>query len=170
MERVLLGSTGVPVSRFAFGAMPFGGAADRAESERLFHRCREVGIDHFDTADVYTGGESERILGELVAPCRDYASRYGDPEVFDVAERFTALAERHGHHPAALAVAWVAAHPAVTAPLLGANSLAQLDQVLGCVEIDVTPDLYEEISALSRAPAPATDRSEESQGITYGKR
>ena len=41
---------------------------------------------------------------------------------FAIAERFTALARELGHHPASLAIAWVAAHPAVTAPILGARN------------------------------------------------
>ena len=45
-----------------------------------------------------------------------YATRYGAPHNFEVAERFVALAEARGLHPASLAIAWVASHPAVTAP------------------------------------------------------
>jgi aryl-alcohol dehydrogenase-like predicted oxidoreductase len=51
--------------------MTFGKEADKAASTAIFDRCREVGINFFDCADVYAGGESERILGELIAGCRD---------------------------------------------------------------------------------------------------
>ena len=71
MDHVFLGRTGVRTSRLAFGTMSFGGDADEAESARLFAACRDAGIDHFDTADVYNGGRSEEILGRLVAGCRD---------------------------------------------------------------------------------------------------
>ena len=59
------------------------------------------------------------------------------------------------------AVAWVAAHPDVTAPIIGARSLEQLGPSLDSLGIDMTPELRAEISALSRTPAPATDRLEE---------
>jgi aryl-alcohol dehydrogenase-like predicted oxidoreductase len=58
-------------------------------------------------------------------------------------------------------VAWAAAHPAVTSPIIGARSLAQLRPSLESVEIEMTAELRAEISALSRTPPPATDRLEE---------
>ena len=61
------------------------------------------------------------------------------------------------------AVAWVAAHPAVTAPIIGARSLTQLQASLDSLKIEMTPTLRDEMSALSRTPAPATDRSEETK-------
>src|SRR4051812_22524560 len=66
-----LGRTGVQVSNICFGAMSFGGIADEDASRAMFNRCREVGINFFDTADVYTGGRSEEILGKLIADCRN---------------------------------------------------------------------------------------------------
>jgi aryl-alcohol dehydrogenase-like predicted oxidoreductase len=59
------------------------------------------------------------------------------------------------------AVAWVAAHPAVTAPIIGARSVEQLQASLDSVKIDMTPQLRAEMAALSRTPPPATDRLEE---------
>ena len=64
-------------------------------------------------------------------------------------------------HPVSAAVAWVGAHPAVTAPIVGARNVEQLRASLDSVSIDMTPELRAEISALSRTPPPATDRSEE---------
>jgi aryl-alcohol dehydrogenase-like predicted oxidoreductase len=55
----------------------------------------------------------------------------------------------------------VAAHPAVTAPIIGARSLEQLQASLDSVKVEISPALRAEIAALSRTPAPATDRSEE---------
>lgn len=55
----------------AFGTMQFGGTADTDTSRALFQTCRDAGITHFDTAVGYTDGDSERILGPLVAPQRD---------------------------------------------------------------------------------------------------
>lgn len=90
-----------------------------------------------------------------------YASRYGEDWVYDVAERFTAFAEARGVHPVSLAVAWVAAHPAVTAPIIGARNTDQLAASLGSLDIDMTPELRAEIAALSRTPPPPHDRLEE---------
>jgi aryl-alcohol dehydrogenase-like predicted oxidoreductase len=58
-------------------------------------------------------------------------------------------------------VAWVASHPAVTAPIIGARSVQQLEGSLKSLEIAMTPELRAEIAALSPAPPLATDRSEE---------
>jgi aryl-alcohol dehydrogenase-like predicted oxidoreductase len=99
-----------------------------------------------------------------------YETRYKDPVNFEVADRFAAFAKERGFDPAALAVAWVAAHPAVTAPVLGARNTSQLASLLGAASIPMTPELRAEISALSPEPAPATDRTEERTGINFGVR
>ncbi|MCH9685528.1 MAG: aldo/keto reductase [Deltaproteobacteria bacterium] len=330
MEHVFLGSTGVRVSRLAFGTMSFGDGDGERVAATMFDLCRTAGINLFDCADVYHQGQAERILGRLIGGCRDdvvistkayfptgpgpndrgssryhlrraveaslrrlatdridlfflhrmddqtpleeslreverlvqegkilypavsnfaawqtaravgvaerhgwapvacaqpmynllkrqaeseilpmcaaerlgcitygplgggllsgkygvddrpstgrivdnamYRTRYAAPSNFEIAERFVALAREHGHHPAALAIAWVAAHPAVTAPLLGARTPEQLQTCLGADAIDMSDALYAEIAALSPSPAPATDRNEESSTHNYGSR
>jgi len=62
---------GTPVSRLGFGAMQFGRTADEHSARKMFDVCIEAGINLFDTAFSYTGGESERILGTLVGPVAD---------------------------------------------------------------------------------------------------
>jgi aryl-alcohol dehydrogenase-like predicted oxidoreductase len=321
MEYKLLGRTGVKVSRLCLGTMTFGREADERESEAMFKYGRENGINFFDCANIYAGGRSEEILGNLVKDCRDQvvitskvyfpvsddvndrgASRYhimqqiefslkrlktdridiyfihrfddvtaleetlralddlvtqgkilyagasnyaawqvekalgisaregfirfeclqpmynlvkrqaeveilpmagaetlgvipysplggglltgkydtgAKPEsgrlvtnkmfqiryslnwMHEAAERFTAFARESGFDPAALAVAWVAGHPAVTAPIIGARSVAQLKSSVAAMDITMTEDLYREVSALSPEPAPATDRTDE---------
>jgi aryl-alcohol dehydrogenase-like predicted oxidoreductase len=99
-----------------------------------------------------------------------YQTRYGADVHYEVADRFTTFAEEHGYDPAALAVAWVAHHPAVTAPIIGARTLDQLEGSLGALDIDMTEDLRAEVSALSPTPPPATDRVEERSEHTYGNR
>lgn len=325
-----LGKTGVKVSPLCLGTMPFGGTADRDTAAAMFRRCREIGINTFDCANVYEDGRSEEILGDLVAECRDevvlttkayfpthddpnargasryhlvraledslrrlgtdyvdiffihrfdektalpetlrtlhdlvrqgkvlylgasnfaawqvekalghqrregwtpfhviqpmynlakrqaevellpmaqaehlgvlsysplggglltgkygvdqrpdegrlvenkmYQTRYGGDVHFEIAERFTAFARERGYDPVALAVAWVAHHPAVTAPIIGGRTVEQLEGSLGALEIDMTPDLREAISDLSPTPPPATDRVEERSEHTYGQR
>jgi aryl-alcohol dehydrogenase-like predicted oxidoreductase len=66
-----LGRTGLQVSEVCMGAMTFGGVTDEAEAGRIFARCLERGVNFFDTADVYTGGRSEEILGRLIQERRD---------------------------------------------------------------------------------------------------
>ncbi|MEM9493652.1 MAG: aldo/keto reductase, partial [Myxococcota bacterium] len=71
MDYTMLGSTGVEVSRLGLGTMSFGGDADESVAAAMFNRARDVGINFFDTADVYNQGRSEEILGRLIAQCRD---------------------------------------------------------------------------------------------------
>lgn len=99
-------------------------------------------------------------VGRIVSNA-DYKKRYGEDWVFEVAEAFTAFAAERGVHPVSLAVAWAAAHPGVTCPIIGARNVNQLEPSLSAVEVDMTPELRAEIAALSRTPAPATDRREE---------
>ncbi|HEY1713307.1 MAG TPA: aldo/keto reductase [Solirubrobacteraceae bacterium] len=69
MQTRYLGKTGVPVSNLCLGAMMFGewGTKDHDESIRIIHRALDAGIDFIDTADVYSGGESEVIVGKALA-------------------------------------------------------------------------------------------------------
>lgn len=53
----------MPASRLCMGTMTFGGQADEAESHRMLDRALDAGIDFFDTANMYTDGRSEAILG-----------------------------------------------------------------------------------------------------------
>jgi aryl-alcohol dehydrogenase-like predicted oxidoreductase len=97
--------------------------------------------------------------GRLVDEAR-YTARYADESNFVVADRFNAYAAEQGINPATLAVAWVMSHPAITAPIIGARNLAQLEDSLAAIDVDMTSEWRDEISSLSVAPAPATDRSE----------
>lgn len=297
------------------GTMTFGRESDPAAARALFKRCRERGIHFFDCANAYAGGDSERILGELIADCRDevvitskvgmgpngglapdtirqsiddslerlatdyvdiyfchrfdddvpmadslgtmaelvdggkvraigvsnwaawqvargiglaeargiapirflqpmynlvkrtaeiellpmalaegvgvipynplggglltgkytdgtaseearlkrqenYGKRYLADDYLEVARRFVAFAREQGYHPVTLAIAWVMKNPAVTAPILGARNLEQLEPALGALELAVGDDLYGEICALTPRVPPATDRTE----------
>ncbi|RPH48594.1 MAG: aldo/keto reductase [Desulfobacteraceae bacterium] len=320
MEYRTLGRTGVQVSRLCFGTMSFGGDADEAVSAAMFHRCLEVGINFYDTADVYNQGRAEEILGRLIKNCRNeivltskvngimgkdinacglsrrhimleveeslrrlgtdrldlyfahafdsktameetlrafddlvrqgkilypavsnwaawqiaralgisareqlarfeciqpmynlvkrqaeveilplaaaeqlgvisfgplggglltgkygtqrkpeqgrlvqnaqYTKRYSLPEYYEVTDRFIAYTGEKGIKPATLAVAWVMAHPAITAPIIGARNLLQLEDSLAAMDVRMTQEWRAEISALSIEPPPATDRLE----------
>ena len=108
----------------------------------------------------YSGKEGAKAAGRLKAN-KMYEVRYGEDWAFETADKFVALCKAKGLHPVSTAVAWVGAHPAITAPIVGARNLEQLKDSLNAVNIDMTPALRAEISALSRTPAPATDRLEE---------
>ncbi len=74
MKTTFLGRTGLKVSEYALGAMTFGTengwGADKDESRRIFDAYVEAGGNFIDTADGYTRGTSERMVGEFVAEAR----------------------------------------------------------------------------------------------------
>ncbi len=73
MDYMRLGTSGLRVSRICLGCMSFGSGADwmlpEAASFPIVRRAVELGINFFDTADVYSGGESELILGKALTAC-----------------------------------------------------------------------------------------------------
>jgi aryl-alcohol dehydrogenase-like predicted oxidoreductase len=68
-----LGRTGIQVSPYALGAMMFGviGNPDHEDSTRIIHRALDAGINFIDTADMYSHGESEEIVGAALQGRRD---------------------------------------------------------------------------------------------------
>jgi aryl-alcohol dehydrogenase-like predicted oxidoreductase len=88
----------------------------------------------------------------------------------EASNRFYHFAQERGYDPAGLAVAWVAVNPAITAPIIGARSLRQLEGSLKALDIHMTPELRAEISALSIEPPPATDRTDERSPESYAVR
>src|SRR3954471_24058382 len=73
MERTTLGRTGIQVSRHCLRAMMFGawGNRDHDDCVRIIHAALDNGINFIDTADVYSGGESEEIVGKALKGRRD---------------------------------------------------------------------------------------------------
>ena len=104
----------------------------------------------------FTGSNSGRLKSNKM-----YEARYGDEWMVEVAEKYVNFCQQRGLHPVSAAIAWVGAHPAVTAPIVGARNIEQLKDSLAAVNVKMTPELRAEIADLSRTPAPATDRSEE---------
>ena len=68
-----LGRTGIKVSPYALGAMMFGavGNPDHDDSIKIIHKALDAGINVIDTADMYSGGESEEMVGKAIAGRRD---------------------------------------------------------------------------------------------------
>jgi aryl-alcohol dehydrogenase-like predicted oxidoreductase len=87
-----------------------------------------------------------------------YRQRYENPGYMEVTRRFVEYAAKKNCSPAALAAAWVLAHPTVTAPIIGARNLAQFKDTLTCLDIKLDAEERAALSALSPEPPHATDR------------
>ena len=73
MEYTCLKGTGLKVSRFCLGTMTFGDQTNEQESIRMVDYCMDQGVNFFDTADCYTGGNSEKFLGKALEGKREDA-------------------------------------------------------------------------------------------------
>ena len=74
MEYVNLGYTDMKVSRLCLGGMSFGSAAwmaDREKSIKIIKKAIDYGINFIDTANIYSSGESEKIIGEAITGYRN---------------------------------------------------------------------------------------------------
>lgn len=100
---------------------------------------------------------SEHRLGRVAI----YSRRYGDEWMLEAAVKYVDFARANGYNPVSLAVAWAAAHPAITAPIIGARTTAQLEDSLNALDIDMTEELYHQLAALTPTPPPATDRTDD---------
>jgi aryl-alcohol dehydrogenase-like predicted oxidoreductase len=109
-------------------------------------------------------GKARPTDGRLTAN-KFYKARFDEDEYFDAADRFIDYCEKRKLQPPAVAIAWVAHHPAITAPILGARNLAQLEPALASLDVPMTPEMYAEISAFSKAPPLANDRRDEQVGL-----
>jgi aryl-alcohol dehydrogenase-like predicted oxidoreductase len=92
MKRKILGGTGMSVSEMALGTMMLGamGNKDHAESVRIIHAAIDGGINFIDTADVYSAGESEEIVGAALKDRRDdvvLATKFSMPMGRDANQR-----------------------------------------------------------------------------------
>jgi aryl-alcohol dehydrogenase-like predicted oxidoreductase len=106
------------------------------------------------------GRAPDKAAGRLAENAM-YRKRYAEAWMFEAAQGLRAIGEEVGVSPVSLAIAWVAGHPAVTCPIIGARSVAQIEPALQAPEIQLTPELYQQLSALAPSPPPATDRSED---------
>src|ERR1700692_1231087 len=70
MEYRQLGRSGLKISPICLGTMMFGGPADEATSGRIVARAREAGVNFIDTADVYSSGHSEQVIGRAISNSR----------------------------------------------------------------------------------------------------
>ena len=82
MEYTNVAGTGLSVSKFCLGTMMFGGQTDEKDSIKIMDYAIDNGINFFDTANIYTKGESEKIIGKALKGKRDgivLATKVGGP-------------------------------------------------------------------------------------------
>lgn len=125
------------------GVLPYGPVAGGYLSGKYLDRQGTDG--RFDTSTVYR-------------------QRYEAETNLRTVETFSRFAKDNGYHPVSLAIAWVAAHPAVTSPLIGARTIKQLTPALAALDIPMTDELRNTLSGFSLSPAPADNRDEEASG------
>ena len=75
------------------------------------------------------------------------------------------MAKDNGLDPVSLAIAWVMFHSGVTAPIIGARNLDQLEGGLKSIEVEMNDDLYLQVGALFPEPPLAHDRREEQKNV-----
>lgn len=93
MKKRTLGTQGLKVSAIGYGSMgntSFYGATDQAQSVQTIQRAHELGVDFFDTAELYGWGENEKLLGQAVKGFRDeivIATKFGFTRQFGTNSR-----------------------------------------------------------------------------------
>ncbi|SHJ63441.1 Predicted oxidoreductase [Palleronia salina] len=107
------------------------------------------------TGKYRAGGEGRITESEM------YSKRYSQDWMHNTAADLNTLALQMRMDPATLAVAWAARHPGVTAPIISARDVDQLQPSLAAKSFEMDDALYARISSLSPTPPPATDRLEE---------
>jgi len=107
------------------------------------------------TGKYASGGEGRLLTNKM------YTARYNVDWMHEAAAALPAIAQRHGTTAATLAVAWVARNPLVAHPIISARTAEQLQPSLAAIDFDMTDELYDEMTALTVTPPPATDRLEE---------
>ncbi len=173
MEYRTLGSTGTIVSAQCLGTMTFGRESDEETAYAQLDLFVERGGNFVDTADVYAGGRSEEIIGRWLAarsgtrdrlviatkgrfPMGDGHNDYGLSRshlgrALDASLRRLGVDVGRGVPMSRVALAWVADRPAVTSVIVGARTVAQLDDNLAAAGLHLSA---EETELLDDASAP----------------
>ena len=132
----------------------------RQVERELLPLCQEEGvgvIPYNPLAGGFLSGKHRRETGPTAGTrftlgnaARIYGDRYWHDREFATVEALRSLAEEAGTSLPRLAVAWVLAHPAITAPILGASRPEQLDDVLPAAEKGLDADLKARLDELTR--------------------
>jgi len=117
----------------------------REEEREMLPLCREQGIGVIPWSPLargfLAGNRTKQDHGETVrAKTDDYAQKlYYQPSDFTVVDRVTEIAKQHGVSNAQIALAWVLAQPGITAPIIGASKMPQLDEAIAALDVKLTP-------------------------------
>jgi aryl-alcohol dehydrogenase-like predicted oxidoreductase len=132
---------------------------------------REVEYDYLDACEHYDVGvcpwsplaqgfltgkyDRDGALPETKAGASErFQENYLTDENFDVLDEVQAVADEVGATPAQVSLAWLAAHPQVTAPLVGARTVDQLEENLGGATVDLSDEQFERLAEAKAAPNP----------------
>lgn len=142
-------------SRFV-SIQPIYNALNRSIEAEVLEVCEAEGLGVIPYNPLAGGMLTGKYLGRDGLPrgarleaFQQYHDRYYTRDALDLVERFVAAARERGVTPAQLALAWVLAEPRVTAPILGARNLEQLQDTLGGLEIQLSSKERAEIPAIA---------------------
>lgn len=127
----------------------------------LAEACHREQVSLLAYSPLAFGLLSGKYVGNEAAPGRmslfpQFGVRYRKPEVPGAIAAYAALAREHGLTPAQLALAWVTSRWYVASTIIGATTLAQLEENLGSLDIAITPELEAAIETIHRhSPSPA---------------
>ena len=129
----------------------------REEEREMIPFCIEEGIGVIPWSPLARGFlAGNRKRGEKSASLREQHDTWGHTLYYtdadyDVADRVVEVAKRKGVMPIQVALAWILAKPGVTAPIISATKLEQLDQLVDGLSVELTP---EEIASLEETYIP----------------
>ena len=136
----------------------------QAEVEILpLARSEKLGVIPYSpqAAGLLSGKYLDTSAKGRIVEKQQYAKRYSHPRYYEIAEHFAHYAQKLGVKPSTLALKWVMANPDITAPIIGARNLVQLEDSLGAIDLQLDPEVLAYVTSLSDTPANATDRLEE---------
>lgn len=132
---------------------------ERTVEREFLPMAREMGLGVLPWSPLAGGvlsGKYSRT--DLAPPGQDLSSRKGinlvtgklTARALDIAEVVSAIAREHNRTPAQIALAWTLLHPAVTSPIIGARTLAQLDDNLAALEVQLSAEDIARLQAASQ--------------------
>ena len=130
--------------------------AHRAEFEReLMPLCREEGLGVIPYSSLGGGFLTGKYRAGQPAPAgsrgegNERMKRYSTPKNFGVIDKLEELGQAHGKTIAQMALAWMLTNPVVTSPIIGANTVTQLDEILGAAGVRLSDAEMKTLNDLS---------------------
>ena len=128
-------------------------AVYREEEREMLPLCRDQGVGVIPWSPLARGflaGNRKRDTSDPTTRAKsdDFAKgMYYEPEDFDVVDAVVAIADEKGLSPAQIALAWLLHKPGVTAPIIGATKMYQLEEAAAAVDISLSDEEIEQIEA-----------------------